>query len=743
MSAYDPTLIQHNLRRLGMAGLAAGGGEPLVVNTGSFAMKVASIPAGNASLASGNIKVNMPPLKTVFPDAAAASLINWIASPYNDSTQKPPDSPTISLSLLKNNGDEVSVTNLTSPIAVSLKLNIAADDWRLQPPPQYYARCDVGQLLIRDGEGYKSFKGGVIRSNGIWSVPCMGGVWYNISCADKSLGSFRELACPSPVIERRCLYWDTKNGSWSSDGCVASTGDFSTMTCHCTHLTDFSARVDAVVADNAAVFANAGSVYSLEGLLKYAQWYGIFGGIALVTLLLGILVTRIDHISTIKYVKALIENEQIGVILKASPNLPIYIYDNMSTMREIMRKQTRRQRAKTQVTQLVVREEPKITLLQRILQQHNRISFFFRYDPRLNRVFRLLALFVIQFHSLFVTGLLYGFTYGGDTPMAWYDIIILSLITTALNLPVVKILVSAINNIGVLEFKFLYPILYAEYKRRADFERLALIYFYNKHSAEDSGTNHDILNAYAADHEDVSDAMVNYLWVYLCCAKRKEDLEEEEDLTELTQRQLIKRMAMGIRESYPYFEAYLTDWGWLPSQTWQGWLFILGCCGWLGWCLNYLLLFAAAHSQGVGEKILTSYAVSEITTVFVSQPLIICATVAIYWLANRFKKQIPEWMRNMLMVNSVGRIPSLFYFSDPWSKGAKTAFTSEFAYNVFVKCPATATGTNERVYAPIRAVAGQIGEDEVSVVRTPESIEINGLYMKMLDAWKEIQETGR
>ena len=123
--------------------------------------------------------------------------------------------------------------------------------------------------------------------------------------------------------------------------------------------------------------------------------------------------------------------------------------------------------------------------------------------------------------------------------------------------------------------------------------------------------------------------------------------------------------------------------------------------------------------------------------------MIICATVGVYWLVNRYKDRLPEWLRKTVLVSSVGRIPSLFYFSDPWSKGAKTAFTSEFAYNVFVKCPATATGTNERVYAPIRAVAGQIGEDEISVVQTPESIEINGLYMKMLEAWKEIQEEGR
>jgi len=734
-----------------MAGLAAGGGEPFSISTDAFAMQIAPIAAGAGALVAEGIKVGLPPLKSVFPDAAGASLINWATTPYTDSTQAAPDSPTISLSLLDIGGSSIAVSNLSTPISMSMNLNLAVDDWRLQVPPTYFVRCDVGQILVQKGEIYTIFTGGLIYPNGIVSVPCIQNIWYNLTC---SAGAFLNMTCPALIVTQRCLYWNTALATWSSDGCVASSGNYSTLTCQCTHLTDFSARIDAVVAENTAVFTNAAAVYSLEGLIRFAEWYAIFGSISLVTILLGIIVCRIDYLSTVKYIKALVNNRYLVEILQLAPNLPIYIYDDTSSIREITKGRRRRG------DDLVIREPPKVTLWQRILQQHNRISFFFRYDPRLNRIFRLLSLSVIQFHSLFVTALLYGFTYAGG-PMAWYDIVLLSIITTGLNLPVLRLLLWSINNIGALEFKFLYPILYAEYHRRVEFERIALLYLANKRAvaavagetttteetsgmmaimAEEEGMEND-----ADDDDDITEVILNYLFMYIfCCCSRRE--VEKEDLSELSQKALLKRMAMNIREAYPYIEAYMTNWGWLPCQTWQGAAFIVGCAGWLAWCLNYLLLFASAHNQNTGAQVLTSYAISELSTVFLSQPLVILFTVGIYWIVNRLKAYLPEWIRRHILVNSVGRIPSLFYFSDPWVKEAKTAFTSEFAYNIFVKCPAAVSGTNELAYAPMKAVANTIGDAAAAAadsVAQRESKEVAMLYMRMITVWKEIQESGR
>ena len=765
---YEPALIQNDLQRLGMAGLAAGGGKPLSISTEAFDMQIAPVAAGAADLDAGSIKVGLPPMKAVFPSAAGAALINWAAAPYVDPTQDVPDSPTISLSLLNSGGESISVSNLTTPITLSMSLNMAADDWRLQKPPVYFVRCDIGQILVQTGAVYSVFDGAARYPGGVVSVPCIKNVWYNATC---SAGAFLNITCPAPIITNRCLYWDTNLSTWSSDGCVASVGATAgIITCQCSHLTDFSARVDAVVAGNKAIFENAAAVYSLDGLRKYAEWYAIFGSLGLATLLLGCMVCRIDYLSTVKYVRAISDNTYMTDILKLAPNVPIYVYDDMSTMREIekIKEKHSRKRAGTMVVRSA--EAPKITLWQRILQQHNRVSFFFRFDPRLNRIFRLLALSVIQFHSLFVTALLFGFTYYGG-PLAWYDIIILSLITTSLNLPVFRLMITSINSIGAIEFKFLYPVLYAEYHRRVEFERIAMIYLANKRAAAAAAAaaataaattgeaadreNDELVELYTddagdGDSSDFTEIIVEYLFMYLLCCFHRGKVEHE-DLSELPQRTLLKRMAHNIRESYPYIEAYGSNWGWLPCQTWQGATFIAVCFGWLGWCLNYLLLFASAHSREIGTHVLTSYAVSEITTIFVTQPLIIMATVSAYWLANRFKAYIPEWVRRLMLVHSVGRIPSLFYFSDPWVKATKTSFTSEFAYNIFVKCPASVSGANELAYAPMKAAATTIGDDDETAAAAAaaaaaacrESEEISRLYMRMVGVWKEIQDNGR
>jgi len=371
----------------------------------------------------------------------------------------------------------------------------------------------------------------------------------------------------------------------------------------------------------------------------------------------------------------------------------------------------------------------------------------FRYDPRLSRIFRLLTLFLIQFNSLFVTAFFYGFTYGTGTPMMWYDTLLLALLTTGVNMPVVRIIFWAMNTIGMQEFIYQFPLLYFEYHRRAEFEKMALIYFkedFEKNALSLQQKNAIVLESASAeengggdgDDDDVEESLLELLFFYLCCRKSKKSSTEEESAV-LPKTKLLKRMATVIKESHPYIEASITNWGWLPCQTWRGALFLLGSCGWIAWCLNYLLIFAAGHDTSVGSTILTSYATSELTTVFLTQPLIICFTVGLYMFLNKYGSRLPTVFQKILMVASIRSIPSLFYYSDPWSANAKTAFTSEFAYNIFVKSAAAASGSNELAYAPMKAIANEptLTEEEAYKVE-----KINGLYIKMLGVWHDLQK---
>jgi len=719
---YDPSLIKKNLQILGAAALFKMDG-PLVLATDTFSLTMAKLDNNSAPVGVGPIAISVPVLNVT--GAAASSVIQWTSNPYPNSSI---DSSVISMSIIDTSGSSVLIRNLSIPIVMNWKLDIDADDARFQEPPQYIARCDTGIIYKGIGNNYQIFS----RGGNKWLVPCLLGstAWVNCSKNDVIVN----FACPAATITHRCLYWSAA-GYWSEEGCTAVGGANNSITCLCTHLTDFSARVDAVVTQNAAIFNNAKNVYSEEGLIRYAQWYGIFGGIALVTFLLGFMVVRIDQVAIEEYVKSLCKNDFVSDILWSSSTTPIYLYDAFSTIREVDR------HSKATVVH-------ELNFVQRILIQHSRLGFLFRFDPRLSRLFRLLSIFLLQFHSLFVTALFYGFTYGasGKSNMMWYDTILLAIITTALNMPVVKGLIGFMNTVGLEEFKNSFPILYSEYHRRIAFEKPALVYIEKKlglklndnDKVKSQTNNEDFDTAMHDTGGDDENSVLNFLYVYCCFGKKNALKEEEKDLASLTTKQLAKKMATVVKESYPYIEAYANIWGTLPCHTRLGFLFLCCSFGWIGFCLNYLLLFAAAHDKSVGESVMTSYATSEITTVFLTQPVIISASYIFYKLLNKYKDRLPEWIKKRVITNFIKTIPTAYYFSDPWVGIAKTSFSSEYAYNIFVRAPAVSLGVSEAVYANQKAIVyGEHSEDHETIV------ELKSLYRKAVDTWAEIMHKVR
>lgn len=719
---YDPSVIKDNLQILGAAALFKMEG-PLIISTDTFSLAMAKLSNSSAPLSAGPLAITVPNIN--ISGAAASSVINWASSPYPNSTT---DSPVISMNILNMGGSALSVKNLSTPIKMDWVLSIDPTDARFQPPPTYLARCDTGVIYKGVGKQLELFDGP--RYSGLnWLVPCLMGTKAWINCTTSDL--VKNFECPSPTFTNRCLYWSSSLGKWSDDGCVASSGTNGTMTCLCDHLTDFSARIDAVVSQNEAIFANAANVYSAAGLLKYVQWYAIFGGIALMTILLGMFVTRVDQVATLKYIKVLSQNEMVAEMLSYATNMPIFIYDAFSTIKEIDRHKEKR-------------KDVHLNLCQRILVQHSRLGFLFRYDPRLSRLFRLLSIFFLQFHSLFITALLYGFTYGagGSKDMMWYDTIALAVITTSLNIPMVKILLTTMNKVGLEEFKVQFPILFSEYTRRIEFEKVALLYLEKKRglllNIVDDGENSGSIETKhsGASHlhdDDDEDSYLDMLVMYFCCSNRK-NKDVSDNLSELTVHQLLRRLAAVVKESYPYIEPYENFWAMFPCHTKSGLLYLLLSFGWIGWCLNYLLLFAASHERSVGESVMTSYATSEITTVFLTQPLIILGSYLFYKFMAIYKNKIPEWIRVRIMPSTIRSIPAVYYFSDPWVGTAKTAFTSEYAYNLFVKCPAESSGVSEEVYANQRAITYSEHPADRKIV-----VELKALYRKLVGTWDDIK----
>ena len=703
LAAYDPSVIQGSLNSLGNALLANAANGSVSIETSQFKMTLQALPQtnGTAVFASGTTNIAMPPLKSLVAGAAAASLIQWTKNPYTSVIpDQKPDAPVISFSVLDSDGKVLSVSNLSKPIIMSWNQNLGSDDPRIQIPPSYVVRCDTAAVYLTTGGAMIPFNKANRTRNDLWEVPCLMNSTNYIQCTSFQPYTFQPFECPAPSFDHSCIYWSTSLQEWSSDGCNPSYANLTYASCECTHLTDFSSRVLAAVASNKALFDNAINVYSAEGLKQDAEWFGLFGGIGLFTLIIAIVVIQVDLASTRRYVHSLLRNKFLREFLHRRPSSPLYIYDLRSTMDRFYK--TMKQDALAASS----------TMFQRILQQHPSLQFIFRYDPRLSRVFRLLFLCIVQFHSLFITALLYGFTYGvagGKVEMTMAETIFLALITMVLNIPVVQGLVRSMNHVGTLEFQAQFPVLHEEYQRRSEFEKVALVYLNKKDGMQ---LDPDFLA-----------------------------IKGVAELQELPTKELLRAMAAVISKPWKLLNFHMSCWKAWPAHTWSGAGFLLVAMGYLGFILNFLILFAANHDRNVGVEVMTSWGISQLSSILVIQPITIVLTFSFYWLVNRYSSYLPVFLKNFVIIPSVRSIPSVFYFSNPWSYASHSPLTAEYAYTIFTRCSAYASHSEELAYAPMGAIVTSLGSEKKVVI--DESIEadektVKGLYVKFWQVYGEL-----
>lgn len=121
---------------------------------------------------------------------------------------------------------------------------------------------------------------GVTPAEAIVRVDCGIAGWVNATCAlPSSRGDVAIVQCPSVEWIPACGYWDVSSLAWSTRGCVAAyVSGASSLTCVCTHLTDFGARFVAVgaaqqalyVPPNVAVSRNGAPLWALLSILCIA-----------------------------------------------------------------------------------------------------------------------------------------------------------------------------------------------------------------------------------------------------------------------------------------------------------------------------------------------------------------------------------------------------------------------------------------------------------------------------------------
>jgi hypothetical protein len=112
-----------------------------------------------------------------------------------------------------------------------------------------------------------------------------------------------------PNMTLTCSYWNYTSKSWDSDGCNITINN--NIECSCNHLTDFVARFERIAKMNENLFKNAGNVYSLEGLIKYQNYYIFYGVYFIIMILIGICLQQLDIKNSKQYLKSLKHNFDI------------------------------------------------------------------------------------------------------------------------------------------------------------------------------------------------------------------------------------------------------------------------------------------------------------------------------------------------------------------------------------------------------------------------------------------------
>ena len=686
--------IKDVLRTVGILTLGSNPNGSFSISTTAFDFHAQVLPQKPLVINSSTFGLNVPKLNI---SGSAVSLISWNTNPHQSNTRI--DTKLYSVSVSSLNGTELSISNLSTPLQFTYALSLPSNDTRVNIP-KYRIDCldDITYIISNNKPVFTQ----LVKNNSGYIIPCPDRE-HIVSCNSQSTQllspSLITFNCPVPKYEAKCVYWSFKTNDWASDGCYVVSATKDTLVCNCTHMTDFGSRLDAVYQSNKDIFAGAADVYSLDGLIKFKQFYITFGSIAVVGLITFLIGLILDIRDSRKYYDILLKDPIIKELKHQTGCLIDVCYEySVNFGREGKDgKETK------DIKPIEVYGFYRFISIwwNRLIFQHSHISAFFRFDPRLPRLFRLLIIFVAQFNSLFLSAFLYSFKYGDTSnnielpQITITETIVLAIITAVLNVPIITFFVKLMNTSGIDEFKWRYPILYDELIRRHAFEEelskyeideldvrlLNIVKFKDKTYIEnlknsikiDKNNNDFIYNNTDKNEFDNDDhTLIDMILIYLFNYKhKKKDIKKGS----------IDKAYLIANKDYPTTpkKSYLLSY--LPFHTIKGGLVFFLSIGWFIWCLNYLLLFAAHNAVSVSNNMLTSFGISEISTVLVTQPIVLffmlCFAYTMNKLSNRFT-----------FLKSVKRIPSLYYFSDPFVKPYSSLLATGFAYRIFLNGPA-------------------------------------------------------
>ena len=544
---------------------------------------------------------------------------------------------------------------------LSLELSGPGFMWKMTPAskavPISAGNISVVLPALENGIVYSFIASTPIDNSSLpsFSVDAMGSTnnRYKISGLSTPLVFQIDTVPPNGTV-LECVYW---NGStWETDGCM-----FTNKSCVCTHFTEFSARFAAIRDVNTDMFSRAGEVYSISGLKKYAAIYSVIIGLFIGICGVFILLLYLDNQGEKKYRTAVEDIDEVCKVLGynkplvSQPQIVLPIPNATNCIKRFCS-----------------------ACCTRIVYQHSYFGILFKYDPRLPRGFRLLLVSSVAFHTLFLSVLLYGYTKVA-AEMTIIESITLSVITSALNIPFIRICVLFINAIGIYEYTARFPDFTYEYNRRRAFET-ALQHTHTSeilriirrlkagktvsYAIQSSPVGHRMHHRENIEHSDgdiygetSTDAVIGVL-LERCFTCRKRSGPKADSI----------HNAIEIAQSNdPHFSTPICNT--CPTKTFYGFVFSCAALSYIIWIMNYLLLFTASQSSSTMNNIASSFGISQATSILLTQPLTIFLTLLGSWLLSKCRKN---------STNHIG------YFVDPSFHKNSTSLSGNWAYWIFL-----------------------------------------------------------
>ncbi len=471
--------------------------------------------------------------------------------------------------------------------------------------------------------------------------------------------------------EQECSYWSTTENKWATDGCTLVVDAQNNPACECTHLTEFALRFRAIADIQAGIINSLSKLLTLEGLKAAAPILGLLGGLGASVLATLYTLTVLDRNAAKRFAEKL-DNSPYFIELRSLLQLPPSDSWDSLAQKRTLNSYPQQQQHNTVTFPNSIREL-LASWIKRSLYFHPWLSIVFRFEPGMPRIFRALFIVASFITTISVSILFYGYKHADtDAKLELSETIVLSLMTTAVSIPLTKIMMFLMQTAGKYEFRARYGHLATEIIKRTQFlsilHKLPSEHLHNELTIIEQRLNHQLYNraeewiAVQTDSENTtSTATATASAAATVSSTLDDNFEEMAGISilysifgPLCSRNTEKLRAL-FRKNLNHFTTHISAtkifvsrfnhlivkrWPSFPLHTNLSALTLTVLCGWVAWCCTYILGFTSFKSSSTTLTIFETVTYSLITSHLITQPLVQLVLLLVEYYKQR--KRAPE-----------------------------------------------------------------------------------------------------